>query len=444
MKTILVERDLLGGTCLNRGCVPTKTFLEDTLTIAAIRSARFLKGEMKINFKRIMERKNMVVEGAREGIAAVLNGNGVEVLKGEGQFIGRRTVHVKTPECETQEIVGDKIVIATGSEERYEFGLKVDEQVILSTDAALSLESVPRTLAVAGAGNRGVEFASMFNHLGTQVLLIEKERRILPKEHRWVSGRYRKILLDRQVKVLARTKVVDAVASGGGVTLALESEKGREEVKVDKLILTGHRFPSYDGLNPEAEGLSVSESGIKFGPGMQTQTEGVYIVGDAAGAPYLAHKAIAQGIAAVDHMLGLNPDGRPKFIPNCVYGDPEIGSVGLTDYEAKKAGHEVRTGIFYLVGNGRAGTMGKVEGLIILVSDVGTDSVLGVHIMGPRATESISLGVMAMQHGLTLSQLQKTVLPHMTFSESFFEAALASSGEAIHMLPEIEQDESEE
>jgi dihydrolipoamide dehydrogenase len=444
MKTLLVERDLLGGTCLNRGCVPTKTFLEDTLTIAAVRNAPYLKGEMKVNFKRIMERKNSVVEGAREGIAAVLRGSGVETVKGEARFIGPRTVHVKTHGGETQEIAGERIIIATGAEERFESGLRVDENAILSTDGALSLGSVPRTLAVVGAGNRGVEFASMFNHLGSQVLLIEKERRVLPREHRWLSGRYRKILMGRRMKVLRRTKVVGAAASGHGVILTLETGWGREEVKVDKVILTGHRFPTYEGLHAEAAGLSVTEKGIPSGEGMQTGVEGIYVVGDAAGPPYVAHKAIGQGIAAVEHMVGADPDGRPRFTPNCVYGDPEIGSVGLSDDEAKKAGYDFRTGTFYLLANGRAGTMGRGEGLIIIVSDAATDLVLGVHIMGPRASELISLGVMAMQQGLTLGQIRKTVLPHMTFSESFFEAALATSGQAIHMLPQAGQDEAEE
>jgi dihydrolipoamide dehydrogenase len=177
---------------------------------------------------------------------------------------------------------------------------------------------------------------------------------------------------------------------------------------------------------------------------MQSAVEGIYVVGDAAGVPYLAHKAIAQGLAAVNHMLGLDPDGRPGFVPNCIYGDPEIGSIGLTDYAARKDGFKVKTGEFYFVGNGRAGTMGKEEGLILIVSDEDTDAVLGVHILGPRATELISLGVLTMMNGLTVEDLKKTLLPHMTFSESFFEAALASSGEAIHMLSDSVEHEPED
>lgn len=437
LKTILIERQFLGGTCLNRGCVPTKTFLEDTLTIAAVRGAPFLKGDMKINFGRIMERKQMMIEVSRAGIASVLKGNGVEIMTGEARFTGPRSLQVKMPEGNREEMSAGRIIVATGARVDYAPGLTVDEKCILSTDGALSLKSVPRTVAVVGAGNRGVEFASIFNNLGVHVVLIEKEKRILPKEHPWLSRRYRKILSDHKVKVLARTNLLAAnPADGDGVILSLETGKGREEVKVGKLILAVSRVPFYGGLNLETAGLSLTKDGLEYGPGMQTRVKGIYVVGDATGAPYLAHKAIAQGIAAVEHMVGLNPDGRPEIVPNCVYGDPEIGSVGLTDTEAKKRGYKVKMGEFYFVGNGRAGTMGKDEGLILIVTDAETGAVLGVHIMGPRATELISLGVMAIQNGLDIDSIKKTVLPHLTFSESFFEAALATSGEAIHQVQE--------
>ena len=444
MKTLLVERDAVGGTCLNRGCLPTKTLLEDTLTIFGVRQSRFLKGDMKINFKRIVERKEMVVDGAVAGITFVIKGNGAEILKGEACFTGPKKMEIETGEGERKEISASNIIIATGAEVDYG-DLAVDEEYILSTDGALNLKSVPPTVAIVGAGNRGVEFAGIYSNLGARVVLIEKEKRILPREHRWLSGRYKKILSERNIKVLTRSKMVAAKSEGeNGVLLTLESNRGPNEVKVRKAVLALSRRPSFSGLNLETAGLSLKDGMLPYGPGMQTEVEGIYVVGDAVGAPYLAHKAIAQGIAAVDHMLGLDPDGRPRFVPNCIYGDPEIGSVGLTDYGARKAGLKVKTGEFYLVGNGRAGTMGKEEGLILIVSDEDTGNVLGVHILGPRATELVSLGVMAMKNGLTVEDLKKTVLPHLTFSESFFEAALASSGEAIHMLPDSIEHEPED
>lgn len=444
MKTLLVERDAVGGTCLNRGCLPTKTLLEDTLTIFRVRQSRFLKGDMKINFKRIVERKEMVVDGAVAGITFVIKGNGAEILKGEARFTGPKKMEIETGEGGRKEISARNIIIATGAEVDYG-DLAVDEEYILSTDGALNLKSVPPTVAIVGAGNRGVEFAGIYSNLGARVVLIEKEKRILPREHRWLSGRYKKILSERNIKVLTRSKMVAAKPEGdNGVLLTLESNRGPNEVKVRKAVLALSRRPSFKGLNPKAAGLSLSQGMLSYGAGMQSEEEGIYVVGDAAGAPYLAHKAIAQGIAAVDHMLGLDPDGRPRFVPNCIYGDPEIGSIGLTDYGARKAGLKVKMGEFYLVGNGRAGTMGREEGLVLIVSDEDTGNVLGVHILGPRATELVSLGVLAMKNGLTVEDLKKTVLPHLTFSESFFEAALASSGEAIHMLPDSVKHEPED
>jgi dihydrolipoamide dehydrogenase len=445
LKTILIEQQHLGGTCLNRGCVPTKTLIEDTLILAAVRGAPFLKGEMKINFGRIMERKQMVVEGSRAGITGVLRGNGVEILAGKARFIDARAVGVNVPEGSPVEVSAEKIIIATGARVDYGPGLVVDEKCILSTDGALDLKSVPGSVAVVGAGNRGVEFVSIFSNLGVRVALIEKEKRVLPKEHPWLSGRYGKILSDRGVKVLTRTNLLAAEPAGGeGVVLTMETGKGREEIKVGKVILAVSRKPFYGGLDLHRAGVSLIDERLEYGPGMQTSAEGVYVVGDAAGPPYLAHKAIAQSIAAVEHMRGLNHDGRPQIVPNCIYGDPEIGSVGLTLIQAKKSGYKVKTGEFYFVGNGRAGTMGKDEGLISIISEAETGKLLGVHIIGPRATELISLAVMAMKNGIDIEGVKKTVLPHLTFSESFFEAAMATSGEAIHQVQEDRHDDSQE
>ncbi|MBW1999148.1 MAG: dihydrolipoyl dehydrogenase [Deltaproteobacteria bacterium] len=436
MKTVLVERDVMGGTCLNRGCLPTKTLLEDTLMIAALRSSQFLRGEMKISFKTIAQRKAMLVQGAVAGIINTVKANGVEILEGNARFMGPGAVEVDMKGVEPKRISAKKVIIATGAAIEYEQGIEVDHDHVLTTEDALRLVAPPRNVAVVGSGNRGVEFASIYNNLGIAVVLIEREKRILPKEHRWISQRYKKILAGRGIKVLTRTTVKAARAIGGqGTVLILESPKGEQEVKVDKVIMAISRTPSFQGLDLKSAGLSLNQGMLEYGAGMQTEVEGIYVLGDAAGRPYLAHKAIGQAIAAVDHMLGLELDGRPRFIPNCIYGDPEVGSVGITEYEAKKDNRKVRTGEFYFVRNGRAGSMGKEEGFILMVSDAETSAVLGVHIMGPRATELVSLGVMAIQQGVDVNHLKKTVLPHMTFSESFFEAAMAIDGEAIHSAP---------
>jgi dihydrolipoamide dehydrogenase len=435
LKTVLVESGVLGGTCLNRGCVPTKTLLQDTCMIAAVRNCQFLKGEMKISLKRLIERKDAVVEGSRAWVANVLNGNGVTVLEGDATFTEPRKIAVKTPGGAPEIVSAPKTIIATGAQTQYDEGLHTDGIHIWSTDDALTPGSVPRSLTVIGAGNRGVEFASMYRNLGSQVILIEKEKRILPRVERGLASRYKKTLIERQFKVLTRTRLVAArPGPGDGVALTLETEQGQQELQTDRVLLTGSRRPSYQNLNLAAAGLSPAKGILESGPGMQTQVEGIYVVGDAAGSPYYAHKAIAQALVAVNHILGADPDGRPQVIPNCIYGEPELGSVGMTEDEARKAGRGVKVGQFYFVGNGRSGTMGNEQGIVKILSDSKKGVVLGVHIIGPQATELISLASLAMQNGVDIAGIKKTVFPHPTLSETLFEAALATDGEAIHML----------
>jgi dihydrolipoamide dehydrogenase len=435
LKTVLVERQFLGGTCLNRGCVPSKCLIEDTLLISAIRDCHFMKGDMKINLKHIVERKNTVIEGSRSWVEKLLAGNGITILRGEATFLGPRIIEVKKTDGTIEKITPLKIILATGAITKYDQGFQLDGENIWSTDDALGLKTVPRSLAVVGAGNRGVEFASIYNNLGSRVVIIEKENSILPKVYRSLANRYRKILTERQIKVLTRTKVVAAnVGDGGGVILTLETEKGQQEIKADKVLFTGSRQPDYLGLNIEAAGVILKESVLEYGPGMQTNVAGIYIVGDAAGPPYFAHKAISQAIAAVDHLLGLHSDGRPKFFPNCIWGDPEIGSVGLTEEDAQEKGLSIKVGEFYFIGNGRSGTIGNSTGFVKIVSDSETGTILGVHIIGPQATELISLASIAIQNGLNISGIKKTVFPHPTLAETFYEAALATDGEAIHLL----------
>ncbi len=434
LRVILAEKGPMGGTCLNRGCLPTKALLEDTLTVDRVRRARFLKGDLKINRERILERKAALVAESVAGVTQTVLDKGVVLLQGEASFTGPDRMVLTRPEDGPLEVQARNILLATGSRPEYGPGFIIDGKRILDTDGALGLASIPRSVAIVGSGNRGVEFASIYANLGVRVTLVEKAKRILPREHRWVSGRYRQVLGVRRIQVLTQTEAVSAEpTAGGGVRLALESTKqAQDRLEVDQVLLTGSRRPSFSGLNLEAAGLVPKSGLLEHGPTLGTGQKGIYVVGDAAGAPYLAHKAIAQAMVAVDCMLGKEASAESLVVPNCVYGDPEVGSVGVKDYEAKKAGHNVRVGEFYFVRNGRAGTLGKDEGLVLTVSDADTGRVLGMHILGPSATELISLGVMAVRNGLTIDALKQTVLPHMTLSEAVFESAAATDGEAVH------------
>jgi dihydrolipoamide dehydrogenase len=394
-----------------------------------------MRGDMKINLKRIAERKDLVVEGSRSWIQNILAGNGVTLLRSEASFSGPKTVTIKSQDGGLEEVTASKIILATGAVATYDAGLKPDGERIWSTDDAISVKSVPRSLAVIGAGNRGVEFASIYHNLGTKVVIIEKEKRILPRMHWELADRYKRTLLDRQIKVLTRTTVLAAQPSDGtGVTLTLETAKGQEKIRVDRVLLTGMRRPAYHGLNLAAADLALNNEILEYEASLETRKKGIYVVGDATGPPYLAHKAIVQGMMAVNHILGKDTEQQPLFYPNCVYGDPEVASVGLTEDEALESGRSTKVGEFHFIGNGRSGTIGNDQGLIMIVSDSKTKEVLGVNMIGPQVTELISLACLAMQNGIDVDGIKKTVFAHPTLSETFFEAALATDGEAIHLI----------
>jgi dihydrolipoamide dehydrogenase len=439
LNTILVEKNSLGGTCLNKGCVPTKTLLEDTRMIYEVQRSHFMKGKMTVDFKRLMEKKEMVVQVSREGIKQVLLGNGVTIVSGTASFNSPKRMVVKEDDGGEKKIEAANIVLATGAKPKYENGLSPDGDAVLNTDQALDMKSIPRTLVVVGAGIRGVEFASMYHNLGTKVVIIEKKNRILPRLGWELAGRYKKHLLDHRINVLPRTSLVDIRnREDNRVTLIMETGKGQKEVQTDQVILTGDRYPCYDGLDIKAAGLALNKGILEYDVHLETQAKGVYLVGDATGSPYLAHKAIAQGLKVVDHILGKESGERDPFFPYCIYGNLEVATVGLTEDDAEEQDLDIKVGEFYFIGNGRANTIGRNEGGVTLISDAGTGKILGAHMIGPQSTELISLATLAMQNKLTISDIKKTVFPHPALGETFFEAALASDGEAIHMLQDSE------
>ena len=442
LKVILVEQGAMGGTCLNRGCIPTKTLLEDSITVAKVRRSHFLSGEMKISRERMIENKDMVIGGSVAGITSTVKGYGAEIVSGKACFTSPTTVEVKTADGEKQLISADKIIIATGAKEVYGDGFSADGQHVITTDDALRLDSIPRTLAVVGAGNRGVEFASIYRNLGAKVVIIEQENRILPRVNWELGDRLKRSLVERKIKILTGTKAVSTtVGNDGAVVLGIENKDGRKDVKVNKVLLTGVRRPDYQSLHLEAAGLPTDGDVLEFRPGQQTSVDNIYVVGDAAGPPCLAHKAIAQGIAAIDHIMGHHTDVKPALVPNVIWGDPEVATIGLSADEALEEGIGVKTGEFHFIANGRANSAGSTQGSVTMVSNTDTGAVLGVHIIGPQATELISLAALAMQNGVTVDGIKKTVFSHPTLAETFFEAALTTDNEAIHMVTEGEAHE---
>ena len=437
LKAALVESRVIGGTCLNRGCVPTKTLLHDTRFLNLVRSSPFLSGEMRVDLKNIDGRKDMVVQGSRTWLESLFKGNGVNLFEGRASFTGPKTVQVLKADQTSLMIEAGRVVIATGASDAYPPNLTPDGRGILNTEDALRVDQPPARLAVIGGGARGVELAQIYRNLGSRVVIFEKERRLLPRFDRPLTGRYRKSLTEAGIRVMNRTEVLSAVSNDNGrAVIEYQDKNGAHSAVADKAVLALPRRPDFSGLNLEAAGLSPADGLVECGPGHETAIPGLYIVGDAAGPPFWAHKAIAQGLAAVRHMTGQDQDGRPRYIPSCVYGDPEVAGVGLTEDEAKAAGRKFKLGEFHYIGNGRAGTLGESQGLVRLLADAGTNEVLGVHILGAGATELISLASLAMENGVDVEGVKKTVFVHPTLAENFFEAALAADGRPIHLLLE--------
>ncbi len=441
IKTILVEKGPMGGTCLNRGCIPTKTLLEDVALVTAIRRCHFLRGDMKINLKKIVERKDLVIAGSINWVTNLLQHHGVELVAGTAFFTGAKTLEVTKSNGQTEAIQAEHIIMATGSREDYGPCLRVDGKSIWNTDHALSLPSIPKTLAVIGAGNRGVEFASIYHQLGANVILFEKENQILPLEDRSISLRYGKILRDRGIQASHSSLVTDAqIATDDKIILTVEKRGATEKMKVDRVLVTGKRVPFLDHLNLSAAGLSLKEGHLLVSKNMETEVERIYVVGDATGGRFLAHKAIGQAITAVHHLLGVEHP-MPRFVPNCIYGNPEIASVGMTQAQAEEKGRNIKIGQFLFIGNGRSGTMGNDQGVAKVISGKETGEILGVHILGPQATELIAQATLAMENGIPISAIKNTIFPHPTLSETFFEAALDTDGEAIHLISQPSENE---
>jgi dihydrolipoamide dehydrogenase len=452
LKTILVERGALGGTCLNWGCVPTKTLLENTRLISAVRRCGFMKGEMKIKLKRLIEAKDTVVEMSRSRVASVLAGNGVRVLRGEASFVGpgaaggkrqdqgvRQGSSPKTiwvlQDGKKESYRATRVIIATGSKVVTIPTVSLDGHQILSSDETLNMQTVPKEMVIIGGGVIGVEFATIFNALGTRVTVVEMLPTIISGEDDEVTGGLRSLLENQGIRILTDTEVTGASTANGEVYLKIRNiSGGQEEIRTDRVLVAVGRAPQTEGLGIEAIGFQMDGPFIKVNARMETNVDGVYAIGDVIGKTMLAHAASTEGIIAVENILGKPREIDYQRIPRCIYAFPEVASVGVNAKEAREKGLEIKVGKFPYQYNGRAVAMGNPEGFVKIIAEKESGEILGVHILGEHATELIPLASLAMQNGVNLAGIKRTVFPHPTLAETLFEASLAVDGEAIHLL----------
>jgi dihydrolipoyl dehydrogenase len=444
LRTAVVERaPALGGTCLNWGCIPTKALLEHA---HALKIARDWKewgltiGEAAIglDMAQVQSRKDKIVKGLTGGIELLFKKNKIDWVKGSGRLAGRGKVEIT--EGQKQTISATKqIIVATGSQPRSVPGIQIDRKRIITSDEAISLRDVPKSIAIMGSGAVGVEFASIFRRFGSDVTLIELLPRLVPIEDEAVSAELERSFKKQGIRLMTGTKVTSARAGSDGVDLDAQTPDGKTaKLKAEYLLVATGRGPVTSGLGAEEMGLAMERGYIRVNERFETNVSGISAIGDVItfekpGHPQLAHLSSAEGVALAERIAGqefraINYDQ----IPGCTYCDPEIGSVGLTEKEAQARGYEVKTGSFKFGILARARIAGEVEGFVKIVFDKKYDEILGVHMIGPRATELVAEATLALRLECTVEELIRTIHAHPTMSEAVGEAAHAAHGAAIH------------
>ncbi len=441
MKAAIVESNAMGGVCLNIGCIPTKALLHSADLLEEVKDGkRFGVNTEGVSFDLggAMKHKDSVVKASTDGVNYLMKKNKVEVVAGWGTLAGRGQVHVKLNGGGERTLTAKHILVATGARPRPLPGTDFDGQRVLSSTDMLSLKEVPGSLLAIGAGAIGLEFASMFGAFGSDVTVVEALPRIAPNEDEEVSAELKKAFDRRGIKTLAGAKIEGIDVGGEKVVVSLTDSAGKQhQIGVDKLLVSIGISANTAGLGLEEAGVKLNQRGFIEVDGYLRAADGVYAIGDcSATTPWLAHKASAEGILAVEHMAGqhVSPIEYGK-IAACTYTNPEIASVGLTEAKAKEKGYEVKVGKFPFSANGKARVLGQNRfGFIKIVAEKQYGEVLGMHMIGPRVTEMISEGGLALTHEATGESMLQTIHAHPTLYEAIGEAAHAlEHGSAIHI-----------
>jgi dihydrolipoamide dehydrogenase len=434
----IVEKEYFGGTCLNVGCIPTKVLLNtvDIYHMLVQDSSEFgiNYDNLTVDWNALQKRKTKVVKTLVGGVESLLLSNKVEICFGKGTFISRNNMEVEHPDGNKEVISFDKAIIATGSVPVILPIPGIDGENIITSNEVLSLDALPESICIVGGGVIGSEFASIFSRLGVKVTIVE----MLP----WIIGNMDRDIvryLDDELKklgveILVGTKVEKFESSGKHVNISVTSKDGERIVESEKVLLSIGRKPVVKDIGLETIGVEVDRA-IVVNENMETSVENIYAVGDCNGGVMLAHVASAQGVVAVESMLKKKSKTDFRTVPYCVYTKPELASVGMTERQAKESGRSYSVGCFPLMGNGKSLILGETEGLVKYIADSSTGEIIGMHIAGPKATELIVEGALAIRLEATVDEILSTIHGHPTVAESIHEAAHAVFGQAIHMPP---------
>lgn len=446
MRVAVVEKEKLGGTCLHHGCIPSKALLRTAELYRQMKNAKEFGIEssgLELHFSEAQKRKNKIIDTMHQGIKALMKKANVDIYNGFGRILGPSifspipgTISIEHENGEENTMIVPKyVLIATGSSPKSIPGLIVDGEQILHSDHALQLDELPESMIIVGGGIIGIEWASLLNDLGVEVTIIESEKSILSSEDRDVRKEVAKSLKKRGVNIVEGAALLpEEVKSGANnVEAAVEIDGQITHLKADKILVSVGREANIHEIGLDNSSIETRNGSIVVNEMHQTKESHIYAIGDCVGGMQLAHVASAEGVVAVEHMAGKNPEPiNPLHVPSCIYSYPEAGRVGLTEEEAKKQGYSVKVGMFPFQGIGKAHIKGEPRGVAKMIIDQATEDILGIHIVGPHATEMISEAGLAKILDATAWEISKTIHPHPSLSEVLPEAALAVDGLQIH------------
>jgi dihydrolipoamide dehydrogenase len=437
MKTAVVEREHLGGICLNWGCIPTKALLrssEISHLLHHLPEFGFSADNIRYDLDKVVKRSRAVAKQLASGVGHLLKKNKVTVFDGEGKLAGKQTLSVTKDGRDVATLKAPHIILATGARARQLPGLEADGKLVWTYKEAMVPQAMPKSLLVIGSGAIGIEFASFYLNMGAEVTVVEVLDRILPVEDEEISNFAKKAFEKQKMKLITGAAVMGLKKNGHSVTATIEAGGKSQEITVDRVISAVGIVGNVENIGLEGTKIRVDKTHVVIDEYCRTDEPGIYAIGDLCGPPWLAHKASHEGVVCVEKIAGLN-DVHPidwTNIPGCTYCRPQVASVGYTEKRAKDAGFEVKVGRFPFIGNGKAIAMGEPEGMVKTVFDANTGELLGAHMVGAEVTEMIQGYAIARTLESTEVELMHTVFPHPTVSETMHEAVLDAYGRAIH------------
>lgn len=433
MKTALVERDEVGGICLNWGCIPSKALIRNAEVLSLVKHAADFGisfDNLQYDFGKAIDRSRQVVKRLTSGVHSLLKKNKVEVIKGTGELRDRNTIQVQGG----QTLTARNVIIATGARQRQLPALPIDHEVVITSKDALALREVPSRVVIVGGGATGAEFAYVYRSYGAEVTIVELLPRLVPNEDEDISRQLQRAFDRQGIKTMAGAQVTSVSVADHAARVAISGGSGETVIECDKVLVAVGVQGNTDGIGLENAGVATQRSFVTIDEKMQTSVPGIYAIGDVTGKLLLAHVASAQGVTAVETIAGLNPPQLDySLMPRAIYCNPQVASFGLTEAQAREQGYSIKVGKFPFTASGKALALAETEGLIKLVVDSEVGEVLGAHMIGAEVTELLGEVSLARLLEGTTTELGWLVHPHPTISEMVKEAALAAEGQAIHI-----------